>query len=321
MTWVSCGHALSLLRTVLFQIPWPELFSCLSSLQDILFMGGRACKTFCYNKGSNTQISKCVTHFNSRGERHSAPHKGLEELDTVCFPGQEQESHSEAVMRPFLWPGLLMPLALSNFWFDGQVLITYEMVRLPGVLSVSRRRTVKGNYVQTKEVAEWAVEMGVSIIFNNLFTHSLLGIFQAYEVPHWWLRARNQQKLMERIRDGLVHGQYSLSLGTVVTTSEFTEVLDTGAELSACLTRKIPHLVKDKMHFSLEGEFLAWHGHGSCSKAPKITLKAQHSSLRQSRGMQTLCPSAQTGVSFTMKECKFCWTHPNKENSTIWKTR
>lgn len=112
--------------------------------------------------------------------------------------------------------------------------------------------------------------MGVSIIFNNLFTDALvLGIFQAYEVPHWWLQARNQQKI-----DGEDWGWpgtpavFSHS-GLWLQPLSFTEVLDTGAEYLLVWARKIPHLVKDKMRFSLEGEFLAWHGHGSCSKGTK----------------------------------------------------
>lgn len=173
-------------------------------------MRGRACKTFHYNKGLNTaQISKCVIHFNSRGERYWAPHRGLEELDTVCI--QDKNHTLKLSVRPLLWPGLLTPLALSNLWFDGQVLITYKMVWLLRALSMSQRGTVKGNYVQAKLLnGQWKWE------FQLFLTTCLLMLW------HWvffrlmrflidGFRQETNKKLMERIGDGLVHGQYSLT--------------------------------------------------------------------------------------------------------------
>ena len=175
-------------------------------------MGSRACKTFYYNQGSNTaQISKCVIHFISRGERYSAPHKGLEELDTVCFQDKNKNQTLKLSMRPLLWPGLLTPLALRNLWSDGQVLITYEMVWLPGVLSVSQRGTVKGNYVQKKLLnGQWKWEFQLFLttclpmLWRWVFFRLMRFLIDGF-------RQETNKKLMERIGDGLVHGQYSLT--------------------------------------------------------------------------------------------------------------
>lgn len=149
---------------------------------------------FCHNKGSNAvRPSKCIHCSNSKGEKYWASHRGPAELGTVYF--QDKNHSLKLSITILLWPGLLMPLTLSNLWSDGHVLIAYKIVWLLGALSMPQRGTMKSNYVQAKLLnGQWKWEF--QLFFNNLFTDALvLSVFRAYDVPHWWLQARNQQKI------------------------------------------------------------------------------------------------------------------------------
>lgn len=183
------------------------------------------------------------------------------------------------------------------------------MVWLLHVLSVSQRGTVKGNYVQAKLLnGQWKWEFQLFLttclpmLWRWVFFRLMRFLIDGF-------RQETNKKLMERMGDGLVHGQYSLTrncdYNLRVLQSFWTQV-------QSCLLvwAKGKYPIWWKIKCGSHWKESSWldTAMGLAQKTPKITPKSQHSSLRQLWGMQMLRPSAQTGVSFTMKECKLCWT-------------
>ena len=95
-------------------------------------------------------------------------------------------------------------------------------------------------------------------------------------------RQETNRKLMERIEDALVHGQYPLTQECDYNLWVFTEFLNTGAELSACLREEsTPFGKKKKKKYCSHWRESSWldMAMSLAQKAQKITVKSQLSPL------------------------------------------
>ena len=145
--------------------------------------------------------------------------------------------------------------------------------------------------------------MGVSIIFNNLFTDFLMfSIFRAYlflidgfrqePTENWWRGSR-----MPWDMGNIFHS------GVWLESLSFTEFLNTGAGLSACLsTESTPFGKKWKCSSHSSESFWLDRAVSLAQKAQEMTVKSQPVPLRPSLAMKMLC------LSDCAWKCKSCWT-------------
>lgn len=146
-------------------------------------------------------------------------------------------------------------LTLSNLWFDGHVFITYEIVQILCALSMLQRCILRSNYVRIKlPNGQWKWKF--QLFFSNLFTDFLMfSIFWIYLFLIDGFRQETYRKLMKRITDALVHGQYFL---TQECDYNFwvLQFLNIGAELPACLIKESPQFDKNCSSYLSERSWL-----------------------------------------------------------------
>lgn len=131
----------------------------------------------------------------------------------------------------------------------------------------------------------------------------MFSIFRAYEVPHWWLQARNQEQI-----DGENQGhpgRWAIlpHQGVWLQPLSFTEFLSTGAEVAVCLSEANTPFGLKKMWFSFERVLgLTW-----LSKGPESNYSATAHLTQVIISHANSLSISLDRANFMLKECKLFW--------------